>query len=93
MRRCEISGCSGYCYGGPHHFKTRGAHGEAALIPENEIYICASHHSESHDDGQETFALKYGLVERLRRAEEAVWELERLKRLGVCYENSSLAKT
>ncbi len=60
-----------------HHFLTRGAHGKAALVPENEIDLCWMCHAEAHTVGAEVFAAKYGLQDRLECAREVVWGANR----------------
>ena len=71
LMRCEIPGCTNYATD-IHHIFTRGAHGRAALTPDNEIFLCREHHTEAHTIGRETWAKKYKQGERVRRAREAV---------------------
>jgi len=68
--RCEL--CPNMAMKTPHHIYTRGAHGKAAMVPENEIPLCFAHHTQAHSLGRDTFAARYGLGNRFERAREAV---------------------
>ena len=71
MKQCEIEKCIIQPVA-THEIFTRGAHGKAALIPENQIDLCWIHHSGCHQIGRDSFAKKHGLEERFKRAEEAL---------------------
>jgi 5-methylcytosine-specific restriction endonuclease McrA len=68
--QCEV--CNRYGQIHHHHWKTRGAHGKAAMVPENVIILCPPCHSLCHQIGVHTFAARYGLEERFEKAREAV---------------------
>jgi len=84
---CEL--CPKTAMRTPHHIYTRGAHGKAAMVPENEIPLCFGHHTQAHSLGRDTFAARYRLEERVRIAEEAV--RNKVHRVVPEYTNSDLS--
>jgi len=77
VSRCEVPGCLELA-SQKHHIFTRGRHGYKALVPENEFWCCADHHTLSgdswHNKGRDSFAEAHGLQDRVRQAERAVHE-------------------
>lgn len=73
--KCEVPGCKNQGTE-KHHWFHRGRYGKAALVPENEIILCADHHrldgKAVHRMGRDTFASYFGLEERVAKAREAV---------------------
>lgn len=80
---CEVSGCNNAGVE-THHWMHRGRYGAAALVPENEIRLCAEHHrlggKAVHRMGRDSFARHFGLEDRLEIAREAVREADLLCR-------------
>ena len=73
MPTCEICGRTPT---EKHHLFSRGAWCRAALVPQNEINLCADHHrldgKSAHNFGRDRFAELHGLEERVEKARVAV---------------------
>jgi hypothetical protein len=75
LHLCEIPFCNSYATA-KHHVFTRGAHGSKALVPDNEMYLCTTHHTGhkgAHTLGRETWSRQYGLEDRVEKARRSVY--------------------
>lgn len=59
IREQHCCGCGAWPPNDPHHYRTRGAHGDASQ--SFQIPLCRRCHSECHNLGVETFQKRKGV--------------------------------